>query len=151
MARGITTWTFVLVLVRRRDQVLLIREAKGDQRWWLPAGGVEVGETLEEAALRETLEEAGLRVSLDGVLRVERSVVDGGARLRVWFTASPVDESPPKQLADRHSLEARWVTLEEIEVLDLRGPEPLEAARFVAAGAAAAPLSILTAEGVPFD
>jgi ADP-ribose pyrophosphatase YjhB (NUDIX family) len=150
MARGLPTWTFVLVLVRQGDRFLVVREARHGQRWWVPAGGVEPGESLEAAALRETLEEAGVQVQLDGVLRVERSVIDDGARLRVFFTAHPVDETPPKQAADTHSLEARWCTIAELEALELRGEEPLAAARYVTPGGAVAPLSFVTEEGAPF-
>ncbi|MER2561537.1 MAG: NUDIX hydrolase, partial [Myxococcaceae bacterium] len=114
--------------MRQGERLLVVHEAKHGQQWWLPAGAVEPGETFEEAALRETLEESGLRVRLDGIVRLERSVIDGGARERVIFTAVPLDASPPKSVADEHSLEARWCTLDELERLPLRGEEPLELA-----------------------
>lgn len=43
------------------EKVLLIRRAEGDHvgDWCFPGGGVEEGETAEEAALRETNEEIG--------------------------------------------------------------------------------------------
>ncbi|MGN6412955.1 dihydrofolate reductase [Flexivirga sp.] len=47
-----------LLLTRREDNGL----------WCLPGGGVEVGETWSEAAVRETREETGLHVAVDGVL-----------------------------------------------------------------------------------
>ena len=47
------------------DKVLLCRRAIGPRRgyWTLPAGFMENGETIEQAAARETLEEACARVS----------------------------------------------------------------------------------------
>jgi ADP-ribose pyrophosphatase YjhB (NUDIX family) len=47
-----------------RDQVLLCRRAIEPRRgyWTLPAGFMENGETIEQAAARETLEEACARV-----------------------------------------------------------------------------------------
>lgn len=149
MGRGITTFCFALVAVRRGDRLLLVHEAKHGQRWWLPAGAVEPGESFEEAAVRETLEEAGVRVRLDGIVRVERSIVDGGARERVIFTATPLDDAPPKSRPDEHSLEARWCTVEEIGRLPLRGEEPLQLARYLAKGGAIHPLSVLTPEAAP--
>ncbi|MBH9552494.1 NUDIX hydrolase [Inhella gelatinilytica] len=53
-------------------RVLLCRRAIEPQRglWTLPAGFMELGESVAEGALRETLEEAGARVALDGLLSV---------------------------------------------------------------------------------
>eukprot|EP00164_Ancoracysta_twista_P014798 GFYU01024233.1.p1 GENE.GFYU01024233.1~~GFYU01024233.1.p1 ORF type:complete len:205 (-),score=42.51 GFYU01024233.1:120-734(-) len=42
-------------------EVCLINSGSKVGRWVLPAGGVEAGESLEEAALRETEEEVGVR------------------------------------------------------------------------------------------
>ncbi len=47
-------------LVRQHDQVLMCRRAIEPQygKWTLPAGFMEIGETMLEGALRETIEEA---------------------------------------------------------------------------------------------
>ena len=48
-------------LLRRGDAVLLCNHRKGEQSYWLlPGGGVEEGETLEQALRRELAEECGL-------------------------------------------------------------------------------------------
>ncbi len=51
-------------------RVLLCRRAIEPQLglWTLPAGFMELGETVAEGALRETLEEAGARVELQGLM-----------------------------------------------------------------------------------
>jgi ADP-ribose pyrophosphatase YjhB (NUDIX family) len=48
------------------DQVLLCRRAIEPRHglWTLPAGFMELGETVAEGALRETVEEAGARIEL---------------------------------------------------------------------------------------
>jgi 8-oxo-dGTP diphosphatase len=45
-------------------RVLMVRRRvkEGDLMWQFPAGGIEPGESAEEAAVRETLEETGLEV-----------------------------------------------------------------------------------------
>ena len=52
-----------------QDQVLLCRRAIEPRRglWTLPAGFMELGETVAQGALRETEEEAGANVELDGL------------------------------------------------------------------------------------
>lgn len=44
-----------------RPRSLLVHEARHGGGWYLPAGRVEMGETLVDAAVRETLEESGVR------------------------------------------------------------------------------------------
>src|SRR5687768_13879574 len=52
--------------------VLLVRESKSSarRRYNLPAGKVEVGETIVEAAVREAWEETGLRVLVASLVGV---------------------------------------------------------------------------------
>ena len=137
---------FALVVVRLGRRVLLVREREHGGGWYMPAGRVEPGESLEDAAVRETLEEAGVPVTLDGVIRVEYTPLTGAARLRVIFTAHPSDDTPPKSVPDEHTEEARYFALEEIGGLSLRGGEVETIARYVLEGGAVYPLSILGSE-----
>ncbi|MDD5103666.1 MAG: NUDIX domain-containing protein [Candidatus Peribacteraceae bacterium] len=58
----------VVVFRRTADgtQVLLLRKPRKNDAWQLPQGGVEAGESTEQAALRELHEEAGITVQLLG-------------------------------------------------------------------------------------
>lgn len=146
----VPTWNFAVVLVRLGHRVLLVHERKHGQKWYLPAGRVEPGETFTAAAERETLEEAGVRIVVEGVIRVEHTPwPDGTARCRVLFVARPADDTPPKREPDEHSLEAAWVALEELAGYDLRGEEVLEIARYVADGGAVYPASLIALENTP--
>lgn len=117
-------WFYALVLVRRGDEFLLVEEREHGGGWYLPAGRVEPGETLHEAALREVLEEAGLNVVLDGVYRIEHTVIEsGGARVRVLFSAHPADDREPKSQPDEHTLRAGWFTATAAATLPLRAAE----------------------------
>jgi 8-oxo-dGTP pyrophosphatase MutT (NUDIX family) len=144
------TWFFVFTVVRRGDRFLLVHERKHGQGWYLPAGRVEAGETLTAAALRETLEEAGVPIVLDGVLRIEHSPLPTGTRVRVFFTAHPADDTPPKSKPDDESLGAAWISLDELGAYPLRGPEVVTILAHVAGGGAVYPLSLLASEGAPW-
>ncbi len=147
MAReAIPTWFFALVVVRRGDELLLVQEAKHGQLWYLPAGRVEAGEGLAEAARREALEETGVPVELEGVLRLEHTPRRGFTRVRVVFVGRPAADVPPKREADEHSLGAAWVTLDAMARLPLRGPEVLRLCGSVRDEAPVAPLSLLGRE-----
>ncbi len=70
-----------------QDSILLCRRAIEPRRgfWTVPAGFMELGETLAEAALRETWEEAEARVEL-GTLFAIVDVVYAG-QVHVFFRA----------------------------------------------------------------
>jgi phosphatase NudJ len=147
---AIPTWFFALVVVRLEARFLLVHERKHGQGWYLPAGRVEPRETLADAAVRETLEETGVAIRLDGVLRVEHSPGAGGARCRVFFSASPADDRPPRAVPNEHSLGAAWVSLDELHRYPLRGDEVRDVLRYVDAGGASYPLDLLSPEGAPW-
>lgn len=54
------------------DKILLAKRAIHPRRgfWTIPAGFLEVGETVEAGAVRETWEEAGARIAIDGLLGI---------------------------------------------------------------------------------
>jgi hypothetical protein len=43
--------------------------------------------------------------------------------MRVLYTGSPIDDTPPKTSADDESLGAAWLTLDEIRQRPLRGSD----------------------------
>jgi phosphatase NudJ len=140
----IPSWFFVLVVVRQDDRFLLVQERKHGQTWYLPAGRVEPGETLLQAALRETWEEAGLRIELDGILRIEHTPAPGSTRVRVLFTAHAIPGAPCQIPPD--TLQARFVTLADLATLPLRGPDVRAIFEAVEAGHPVYPLSLIANE-----
>lgn len=144
MARApLPTWYFALVVVRRGHRFLLTQERKYGSAWSIPGGRVEAGESLGDAAVREVFEETGVPVRLDGVLRVEHTPGDDGARVRVLYTGTPIDDTAPKTTADDESLGAAWLTLDEIRKLPLRGAELCALLESVVAGRQVFPLELL--------
>lgn len=139
----IPTWYFALVVVRRGHRFLLTQEKKYGSTWSLPGGRVEPGETLVDAAIREVYEETGVPVRIDGVLRVEHCAAESSVRVRVLFTGTSIDDTPPKTTADEESLGAAWLSIEEIRARPLRGAELCALLESVEAGRQVFPLELL--------
>lgn len=85
--------------------VLLCRRAIEPRRgfWTLPAGYMELGETLEEGAARETMEEAKAKIVIEGILGVFTIARIG--QVQVIFRASFADANAPHFAAGPESLE----------------------------------------------
>lgn len=100
-------------IVVRGDRVLMVRRriSEGELMWQFPAGGIEDGETPEEAAARETAEETGLTVEPVKVLGDRVHPKTG--RLMHYVACEPVDGEA--HVADEEELaEVAWVAHGEI-------------------------------------
>ena len=141
------THNFSIVICRRlSDKKYLAVKETENKGWFVPGGWVDPGESLVDAAIRETKEESGIDVIIKGILRVEHSHSNTGARLRVIFYAEPRDEEqPPKKEADEHSAEARFVKVSEFKnsLGKVRGPELIEWGDYLENGGPIFPLSLL--------
>lgn len=79
------------VLVRRDDEVLLLRRASvhGAGTWSTPGGHLDHGETLEQCAAREAVEETGIEVENVRFRAITNDVFEDEALhyLTVWMEA----------------------------------------------------------------
>eukprot|EP00300_Choanocystis_sp_HF-7_P040603 c7086_g1_i2.p1 GENE.c7086_g1_i2~~c7086_g1_i2.p1 ORF type:complete len:480 (+),score=47.94 c7086_g1_i2:40-1440(+) len=144
------TYIFTLVVTHRKsDNKFLLVNEPASWGWWIPGGRVEWSEGLKAAAMREVKDEAGVNVNIEGILKIEYAPGPSRTRQRFIFFATPVDEtrSRAKCVPDYQSRGACWVTLEELEVLPLRGEEPKKWFKYVAEGGAICPISALAVDG----
>ncbi|MGG5752349.1 NUDIX hydrolase [Zafaria sp. Z1313] len=96
-------------------------------RWTLPGGGVELGESIEDGAVREVAEETGYEVRLTGLLGVDSGHVPAAARLgregrplqtvAVMYSAQIVGGGLRHEVGGTTS-EAAWFPLEELSRLE---------------------------------
>lgn len=115
------------------DRVLFVRHADDPERWGIPGGGHEPGESHAETARREVLEETGVECEITGVWYARRREIalatDPDTRywmLTVWFEARPVEGANAEDglsVGDDEILEARWFADPPESVLDFLTPK----------------------------
>lgn len=113
------------VIVQDGKLVLIRRGVEPDKgKWSIPGGGVELGETVGDAAVREAKEECGLDIELfeDRPMDALDKMVPGEkGRLKYHYVLLQFLARPKggtlKPTSD--ATEARWVPLEEVERYNL--------------------------------
>jgi ADP-ribose pyrophosphatase YjhB (NUDIX family) len=58
-----------VVVTNENGEILLIRRSDNDN-WALPGGGIEIGESLTQAAVREVKEETGIDCQITGLVGI---------------------------------------------------------------------------------
>ena len=120
----------VRALIVQDGQVLLLRKNGGErgERFALPGGAQELGETLEQALNRECLEEIATEVQIHDLLYVadyfkQRDTVPPSTRQLVefLFRCSVPGNYLPKNghRPDKHQIEVIWVGLNRIGEMNL--------------------------------
>jgi ADP-ribose pyrophosphatase YjhB (NUDIX family) len=100
-------------------ELLLIRRTDNDN-WALPGGGVDIGESLPQAAVRETREESGIEceiTGLSGIYTDPQHVIlyTSNGEVRQEFSVVLTARAIGGQLsASSETSEARWVRLGEV-------------------------------------
>ncbi len=136
----------VACVICRDNRFLLVREHTADHiSFNQPAGHVEPGERLTDAAVREVREETGYQAALTGVLGLStyHSEAAGLTYYRVSFSAN-LENTDRQSPLDPEIIDTQWLTFDEILKLDnLRSPMVLEDIRRFRSGKIY-PLSMLT-------
>ena len=111
------------LIFRSNDLLLIKRGAQpGLGKWSIPGGLVELGEKVEDAMKRETREEVGLDVEPIRLMDAFDSIItDGKGRIQYHFVVvnflARIVGGSLRTASD--ILEARWVSLREVEKYDL--------------------------------
>jgi len=106
----------VATIVELDGRYLIVEELKQEKLVLnQPAGHLEPGETLKQAAIRETLEETGWDVELSAVVGIYLYTApsNGVTYQRVCFVARPLRHHPELAL-DEGIVRALWMTRDEL-------------------------------------
>lgn len=104
----------VAAIVERDGRFLLVEEETAQGlRWNQPAGHLEPGESLPQAAVRETLEETAHEFTTQGLLGVYLTPAGEGAYLRFAFVGT-VGQALPGRSLDAGIRRAFWADVDEI-------------------------------------
>jgi len=117
----------VACVIHRRHRFLMVEEdVRGTLLFNQPAGHLEPGESLLQAACREALEETGWEIELESFIGVRQyeSPEHAAHIVRFAFAAKPLRHDPQRVLDDG-ILRTHWLSHWEIATLGDRLRSPL--------------------------
>jgi 8-oxo-dGTP diphosphatase len=111
----------VCAAIIQDDKILMVRHKhKGREYWTLPGGGIEEGESHEQALVREVFEETQLKAKVikflfdeaysKGITYCYLAAIDGNGEARLG--SDPEDFNKPPQ--DRILQEVKWLLMENM-------------------------------------
>ncbi|MCK7544216.1 NUDIX hydrolase [Marinobacter bryozoorum] len=127
------TWkphaTVAVIVEDTRGRYLLVEEhSEGKVVFNQPAGHIEEGETVIDAARREALEETGWEVEPHAFLGMYRYIAPANGRTYFRFCFAATALKQVSEQLDEGIIAAHWLTLEQIRDLGdrLRSPMVLD-------------------------
>mgnify|MGYP002620094336 CR=1 FL=1 len=125
------------VMVNERGEMLLLKFIFGSKTWWVtPGGGLEEGESFEEALKREVFEETGVKLDQIGpwvwtkeiVLEIEeRTVLSHERYYLVRVAGQELELGNMTELEKDTLLDIKWWSAAEIR--QVAGREPFSISR----------------------
>ena len=108
------------IILRKDNKILLVKEVLEDKKehWIFPGGGVDFGESVENAALREVKEEIGIDVEIKdflGFKEIIRPQFDYHSII-FFFIAEPLNDEFSRI---GNVLDAKYFTINEAKSLNL--------------------------------
>lgn len=118
-------WNGASAIIIKGNSVLMIR-TKNSNSWSIPSGGVEVGETAEEACIREIAEETGYEAKIVKELHTKKTIIKEYKVTTQYFLCKITGGEIQYQDPDEEIEEISWKNSNEISRLIHTYPEDQE-------------------------
>ena len=133
-------------VIEKDGKYLLVQEARKCRgKWNLPAGHLDIGETILDAARREAKEESGLETELTGICQIGNRKMADQVFVTVIFTAKQIGGEIT--VDEDEIMDVRWFSYDEILELKrkdkIRNPDLLVGAINNARDRVVAPLELI--------
>ena len=110
-------------IVIQKNSILLIQHIKNEKKYWLvPGGGVDWGESLEEALIREYKEETNLDIEVKDFLFFSETISPDKNKhvINLYFLVKIKNDSETMKIGNETNLsDLKYVSKEEIQNIKL--------------------------------
>lgn len=115
------------ICINESSQLLMVLEGATEetQKWSIPTGGLEKGESFEQCVLREVEEETGYTAEILAQIKVKKGIYE---HLNIayevhYFTIKVTGGAAKIQDPDELILDIAWKSADELCLLELSYPE----------------------------
>ena len=119
------SWNGAAALIMLEHKLLMIK-AKESCKWSIPSGGIEEGESSEQACMREVWEETGFTVQTIGSIYTKKAVIKDYDVTTSYFQCKLVKGQIAYHDPDDAIEEIAWKTEKDLLHLNLEYPEDRE-------------------------
>lgn len=101
-------------IIEKDGKFLFVQEQQKKCRgkWCIPAGHLDLNETILDGAKREILEETGCKVELTGVLQIGNKVSKEETFISIVFSTKLLEENI--RFNKKEILDVKWFTYEDL-------------------------------------
>lgn len=110
----------VACLIEYKDKILLIKESQnGEVSWDIPAGGLELNESIKAGLKRELEEESGLIIDKAILIATFQFIEENRTTLNFLFYSklNSLNKKPLKKVKGENILASKWFSKDEISEL----------------------------------